>query len=127
MHDGEKNGLLRFGFTGEVRAIAKDEAQRIRCLVPCAISLHLAMLIRLCQVVDARLFQRVSQICSRETIAKKFRECAATSTAWGMKVIVDVRFARRREEQEPIFLDGGARTGRISSEFSERWIGFERT
>ena len=98
MHDGEKNGLLRFGFTGGVRAIAKDEAQRIRCLVPCAISLHLAVLICLCQIIDTRLFERVSQICSRETIAKKFRECAATSAARGMKVIVDVRFARRGEE-----------------------------
>ena len=60
MHDGEENGLLRLDFTGEVRAVAQDEAQGIRCLVPCPMSLHLVRLIRLCQVLDARLFERVS-------------------------------------------------------------------
>lgn len=93
MHDGEENGLFRFGFTGKVRAVTKDEAQRIRRLVPCAMSLHTVRLIRLCQLFEARLFERVSQVCSRQTIAKKFRECTATSATRGMKVIVDVRFA----------------------------------
>lgn len=93
MHNGEKNGLLRLDCTGGVRTVAKDKAQRIGCLVPCAMSLHAVRLIGLCQVFNTRLFERVSQICSRETIAKKFRECAPTSAARGMKVIVDVRFA----------------------------------
>ena len=93
MHDSEKDSVLRFGFTGRVRPTAKDEAQRIGCLVPCAMSLPIVRLIRLCQDFDARLFERVSQVRSREAIAKKLRKGAATSAPREMKVIVDVRFA----------------------------------
>ena len=59
MYDGEEDGFFRLGFAGQVRAVAEDEAQRVRCLVPCAMSLHVIRLIRLCQVFDARLFERV--------------------------------------------------------------------
>ena len=70
MHDSEKDCVFRFGFTGRVRPVAKDESQRIGCLVPCAMSLPIVRLVRLCQHFNARLFERVSQICSREAIAK---------------------------------------------------------
>ena len=58
------------------------------------------------EVVQARLLKRIGEICGSEAIAEDFGKGATTlSSVREGKVIVDVGFSIRGEEEEPIFLN----------------------
>lgn len=99
MNEREEDGVFDRRLAVRVSAVAEYEAQRVGRLVVCA-----ALLRRIWDcgvgVWEAGDLEGIGEVCSREAVAEEFGECAPR--AGGGEVVVDVGFAGRGEEEEPI-------------------------
>lgn len=59
MHDGEENCVPGRGLACAVRAIAKDQAKGVGCLMPPSASLHFVWFFVICKLTQAWFFKGI--------------------------------------------------------------------
>lgn len=107
MHESEEDGVFAVRFAGRIRAVAEDQAKGISRLMPSAASFHFVWLFRICELLQANLLKRVSQIrCSKPITQELCEGAASRPTAWVWEIVVDVGFTAGGKEEEPVLLDG---------------------
>lgn len=106
MYNGEEDHIFWFSFAVIVKAIAKNEAKGVGCLVPSASSLHLIWFFGRCEITETRLFVWIRKIGRGQAISKEFGKGAASWSATRVReIVMDVGFAVGGEEEEPILFD----------------------
>ena len=105
MYNCKEDRIFRFRFAVVIKAIAEDEAERVGCLVPSATSFHPIRFLRSGKLEQTRLFMWISKIRRGQAISKEFGKGTASWSASRVgEIVMNIRFAIRGKEEEPILL-----------------------